>query len=175
MKSKLIQVNGTLIGIVGLDEIFTEFFDAGEKPAKALQTRLLEKFKEYNYIPKTKEENYALVLMKENMDNIDEIKEFCNRKRQGVEEKEASHGTWQGVPREEVPWFPTIMEELCDGCKICLNFCSFGVYEYDEKTSKVKVIHPFNCQVGCSICVLKCKPKAISFPPLSILGSFRKR
>jgi NAD-dependent dihydropyrimidine dehydrogenase PreA subunit len=168
MKSKLVQIESKSIGIIGLDEIFTEFFEAGEKPGKELQNRLLDKFREHNYIPKAKEENYALVLM-------EEYKKFCNRKKQGIEEKTKSHGTWQGVPREEVPWFPTIMEELCDGCKVCLGFCSFGVYEYDENTNKVKVTHPFNCQVGCSICALKCKLKAISFPPLAILESFRKR
>jgi NAD-dependent dihydropyrimidine dehydrogenase PreA subunit len=168
MKSKLISIDGKLIGIIGVDEIFTELFQAGEKPSKELENRLLEKFKEHNYIPKVKEESYAQAL-------LEEYEEFCNRKSRGVEEKAKSWGTWQGVPREEVPWFPTIMEELCDGCKLCLNFCSFGVYEYEEKSNKVKVANPFNCQVGCSICALKCKPKAISFPPLAILESFRKR
>jgi len=167
MKSKLIRIEGKLIGIIGLDEIFTELFEAGEKPGKELLNRLMEKFREYNYIPKVKEESYALAL-------LEEYEDFCNRKNRGVEEKIKSYGTWQGVPREEVPWFPTIIEELCDGCKICLDFCSFGVYEYDDKTNKVKVANPFNCQLGCSICALKCKPKAISFPPLAILESFRK-
>jgi len=167
MKSKLILIEDKLIGVIGLDEIFTELFLSGEKPNKELENRLLEKFKKHNYIPKAKEQSYSQVL-------LEEYKEFCNRKSRGVEEKIKSRGTWQGVPREEVPWFPTIMEELCDGCKICLGFCSFGVYEYDEKTNKVKVANPFNCQVGCSICSLKCKPKAISFPPLAILESFRK-
>jgi NAD-dependent dihydropyrimidine dehydrogenase PreA subunit len=168
MKSKLILIEGKLIGIIGLDEIFSEFFEAGEKPGKELQNRLLEKFKEHNYIPKVKEESYALAL-------LEEYEEFCNRKSQGIKERTENRGTWQGVPREEVPWFPTIMEELCDGCKVCLGFCSFGVYEYDKKTNKVKVANPFNCQVGCSICAIKCKPKAISFPPLVILELFRKR
>ncbi|MFH1335792.1 MAG: hypothetical protein ABII96_04690 [Candidatus Zixiibacteriota bacterium] len=168
MKSKLILIEGKLIGVIGLDEIFTELFRSGEKPSKELENRLLEKFKEHNYIPKAKEQSYAQAL-------LEEYEEFCNRKSRGFEEKTKNWGTWQGVPREEVPWFPTIMEELCDGCKICLSFCSFGVYEYDDKTNKVKVTNPFNCQVGCSICVLKCKPKAISFPPLAILESFRKR
>jgi len=157
-----------LIGMTGLDEIFTELFEAGEKPSQELENRLLEKFKEHNYIPKAKEQSYAQAL-------LEEYEEFCDQKNQGVEGKAKSLGTWQGVPREEVPWFPTIMEDLCDGCKICLNFCSFGVYEYDEKTNKVRVANPFNCQVGCSICALKCKPTAISFPPLAILESFRKR
>ena len=168
MKSKLISIEGKLIGMIGLDEIFTELFEAGEKPSKELENRLLEKFKEHNYIPKAKEQSYAQAW-------LEEYEEFCDQKNQGVEEKAKSLGTWQGVPREEVPWFPTIMEDLCDGCKICLNFCSFGVYEYDEKTNKVRVANPFNCQVGCSICALKCKPTAISFPPLAILESFRKR
>jgi NAD-dependent dihydropyrimidine dehydrogenase PreA subunit len=166
MKSKLIQIEGKSIGLIGLDEIFAQLREAGEKPSKELKNRLLEKFKEHNYIPKAKEESYALVLM-------EEYEKFCNRKNQEGEEKTKSYGTWQGVPREEVPWFPTIMEELCDGCKICLGFCSFEVYEYDESTNKVIVANPFNCQVGCSICSLKCKPKAISFPPLTILEAFK--
>ena len=115
MKSKLISIESKLIGMIGLDEIFTKLFQAGEKPSKELENRLLEKFKEHNYIPKTKEQSYAQALLQE-------YEEFCNQKNQGVEEKAKSLGTWQGVPREEVPWFPTIMEELCDGCKICLDF-----------------------------------------------------
>jgi NAD-dependent dihydropyrimidine dehydrogenase PreA subunit len=168
MKSKLITIEGKLIGIVGVDEIFTQLFEAGKKPTKELENHLLEKFKEHNYIPKVKEQNYARAFLQE-------YEKFCDRENGEVEEKDKNLGTWQGVPREEVPWFPTIMEELCDGCKICLNFCSFGVYEYDEKTNKVKVSNPFNCEVGCSICAVKCKPKAISFPPLVVLESFRKR
>ena len=168
MKSKLISIKGKLIGIIGLDEIFTELFEAGKKPGKELESYLLEKLKDHNYIPKAKEQSYARVFLME-------YEKFWNRKSRGVEEKIKNLGTWQGVPREEVPWFPTIMEELCDGCKVCLNFCSFGVYEYDKKTNKVKVANPFNCEVGCSICAAKCKPKAIVFPPLNILDSFRRR
>jgi len=168
MKSKLIAIDGKLIGIIGTDEIFSDFFKVGEKPTKDLEDRLLERFKEHNYIPKAKEHSYAKALLAE-------YERFCDQNNQGAKEKTKDLGTWQGVPREEIPWFPTIMEELCDGCRICLNFCSFGVYEYDEETNKVKVANPFNCQVGCSICALKCKPKAISFPPLVILESFRKK
>jgi NAD-dependent dihydropyrimidine dehydrogenase PreA subunit len=167
MKSKLVHIEGKYIGIIGLDEIFADFYKAGEKPSKEFQNRLVEKFKESNYIPKAKEHSYAKAL-------LEEYKLFCDRKNRRIEEKTESHGTWHGVPREEIPWFPTIMEELCDGCKICLNFCSFGVFEYEERSNKVIVVNPFNCQVGCSICSLKCKPKAISFPPLTILESFRK-
>ena len=168
MKSKLILIEDKLIGIIGTDEIFAQLFEAGKRSAKESESHLLEKFKEHNYIPKAKEQSYARAFLQE-------YEKFCNEKHQGVQEKHKNLGTWQGISREEVPWFPTIIEDLCDGCKICLNFCSFGVYEYDEKTNKVKVANPFNCQVGCSSCALKCKPTAISFPPLVILESFRKR
>jgi NAD-dependent dihydropyrimidine dehydrogenase PreA subunit len=168
MKSKLVTIDDKLIGITGIDEIFTELFEAGKKPAKELENYLLEKFKEHNYIPRVKEQNYARIL-------LEEYEKFCNGKNRGVEEKAKNLGTWQGVPREEVPWFPTIMEDLCDGCKICLYFCSFGVYEYDEKANKVRVSNPFHCEVGCSMCAIKCKPKAIIFPPLAILEAFKKR
>jgi NAD-dependent dihydropyrimidine dehydrogenase PreA subunit len=168
MKSKLISIEGKLIGIIGVDEIFTELFEAGKKPVRELESHLLEKFKEHNYIPKVKEQSYARAFLQE-------YEKFCNEKHPGIQEKPKNLGTWQGVPREEVPWFPTIIEELCDGCKICFNFCSFGVYDYDDKTNKVTVVNPFNCEVGCSICAAKCKPKAIIFPPLEILEAFRRR
>lgn len=168
MKSKLISIEGKPIGITGIDEIFAQFSEAGRKPGKELESHLLEKLKHHNYIPKLKEKSYARAFLRE-------YEKYCDRKSKGAEEKTRNLGTWQGVPREEVPWFPTIMEELCDGCKVCLYFCSFGVYEYDEKTNKVKVANPFNCQVGCSACASKCEPKAIVFPPLQILESFGKR
>jgi NAD-dependent dihydropyrimidine dehydrogenase PreA subunit len=168
MKSRLVSIEGKLIGITGIDEIFARLLEAGKKPGKELGSHLLERLKEYNYIPKAKEGSYARAF-------LHEYERFYKRKALGIEEKPKDLGTWQGIPREEVPWFPTIMEELCDGCRICLNFCPFGVFGYDEKTNKVKVSNPFYCEVGCSICAAKCKPKAILFPPLRILESFRNR
>jgi NAD-dependent dihydropyrimidine dehydrogenase PreA subunit len=168
MKSKLISIEGKLIGIAGIDEVFTQHFEAGRKPGQELQSCLLEELKRHNYIPKLKEQSYARTFLRE-------YEKFCDRKNKGVEEKTKNLGTWQGIPREGVPWFPTIMEELCDGCRICLDFCSFGVFGYDETTDQVKVANPYYCEVGCSICAAKCKPKAILFPPLRILESFRKR
>ncbi len=168
MKSRLVSIEGKLIGITGIDEIFAQLFEAGRKPARELQSSLLEELKRHNYIPKLKEQSYARAFLRE-------YEKFYDRKNKGIEEKTKNLGTWQGIPREEVPWFPTIMEELCDGCRICLDFCPFGVYEYDDKTNKVKVANPYYCEVGCSICAVKCEPKAILFPPLRILESFRKR
>jgi NAD-dependent dihydropyrimidine dehydrogenase PreA subunit len=168
MKSRLISIEGKLIGITGIDEIFARLFEAGRKPGRELQSCLLEELKRHNYIPRLKEQSYAGAFLRE-------YEKFCDRKNKGVEDNTRNLGTWQGTPREEVPWFPTIMEELCDGCRICLDFCSFGVFGHDEKRNKVEVANPYYCQVGCSICAAKCKPKAILFPPLRILESFRKR
>lgn len=168
MKSKLIFIEGKSIGIIGIGEVFTELFEAGKKPVEKLESDLLERLKEYNYIPPGKEQTYAQAF-------LEEYEKFYNGKKRGVEEKTKDLGTWRGIPREEVPWFPTIIEELCDGCKICLNFCSFGVYEYAEKTNKVIVANPFNCEVGCSMCALKCEPRAIIFPSLEILDSSRRQ
>jgi NAD-dependent dihydropyrimidine dehydrogenase PreA subunit len=166
MKTRLINIEGKQIGIVGLDEVFKKLYKAGEKPQEDLQARLLKTLKELNYIPSTKEKAYASVF-------LEEYRKFIVLREKGTEEEKKDLGTWRGIPREEIPWFPTIIDDLCDGCQICSQFCSFGVYEYDDKTNKVKVANPFNCEVGCNICALKCKPKAISFPPLAILESFR--
>jgi NAD-dependent dihydropyrimidine dehydrogenase PreA subunit len=167
MKTKLLTIEGKQIGIVGLDEVLKEFYQTGEKPNEGLKNRLLNRLKQLNYIPSAKEEAYSSVF-------LEEYAKFCDRQTERTEEETKDLGTWRGIPREEIPWYPTILEDLCDGCKLCVQFCSFGVYEYDEKNNKVRVTNPFNCVVGCSMCALKCKPKAIMFPPLSILETYRE-
>lgn len=168
MKTKLILIEGKQIGIVGLEEVLEDFSQAGRKPDEDVKHDLAKRLREFNYIPASKEEIYASAF-------LDEYRKLCDRKDGKVEAEKRDLGTWQGIPREEIPWYPTILEELCDGCNICLEFCSLGVYEYDDKTKNVKVVNPFNCQVGCSVCALKCKSNAILFPPLTILEAFRKR
>jgi NAD-dependent dihydropyrimidine dehydrogenase PreA subunit len=167
VKTKLINIEGKQIGIVGLDEVFEELYQEGQRSDASLKDYLLTRFKAVNYIPSQKGEVYASCF-------LDEYRKFCDHRKTGAKETKKNLKPWRGVQREEIPWFPTIMEKLCDGCRICLRFCSFGVYEYDEETNKVKVANPFNCEVECSMCALKCKPKAISFPPLTILESFRR-
>jgi NAD-dependent dihydropyrimidine dehydrogenase PreA subunit len=65
------------------------------------------------------------------------------------------------IPREEIPWFPTIREDKCTGCGICVEFCVHGVF---EMSGKARVKKPFNCVVGCTGCLSKCPEEAISFP-----------
>lgn len=79
------------------------------------------------------------------------------------------YGEWKGIPREDIPWYPTVDTQKCIGCKVCFNFCKHDVYSWDEKNNKPKVSEPFGCVVGCSSCAGLCPQEAISFPPLSIL------
>jgi NAD-dependent dihydropyrimidine dehydrogenase PreA subunit len=66
------------------------------------------------------------------------------------------------IPRELVPWFPTINAEQCDNCGVCLSFCKHGVYAAGETSMTVAM--PYNCVVGCSGCQPQCPNAAISFP-----------
>lgn len=79
------------------------------------------------------------------------------------------YGTWNGVAREEIPWYPTVDASKCSGCRTCFEFCSHGVYEWDDAANTPRVAAPFQCVVGCSTCSHQCTEGAIQFPPLSIL------
>ena len=76
-----------------------------------------------------------------------------------------SETTFMGVPREKIPWFPTIDYDKCNHCMECDKFCPHQVFERrggDER--KLIVAHPNNCVVFCRTCSKTCGPDAISFP-----------
>ena len=79
------------------------------------------------------------------------------------------YGSWKGVPREQIPWHPSLDGEKCIGCRKCFEFCSHGVYTWDAVADRPVVAEPFQCVVGCSNCMHQCEEGAISFPPLTIL------
>ncbi|MBC7264458.1 MAG: ferredoxin family protein [Chloroflexi bacterium] len=68
------------------------------------------------------------------------------------------------IPREKIPWYPTIDYEVCVGCQECFNFCGNGVFEWDDDESHPLVTNPYNCVVGCSACANLCEAGAIHFP-----------
>ncbi len=60
-------------------------------------------------------------------------------------------------------WYPVIDRSLCTGCRHCLQFCLFGVYEIDAEGG-VTAARPDNCKPGCPACSRVCPQGAIIFP-----------
>ncbi len=81
------------------------------------------------------------------------------------------------IPRELIPWYPTIDENLCNNCGICVSFCANGVYKAEDVRTVVAA--PYNCIVGCSFCQGQCTVGAITFPDmeqfLETLGQLRAK
>lgn len=79
---------------------------------------------------------------------------------------------WRGIPRHEIPWFPTIDQATCIGCKVCVEFCKNDVLEFDESTGKTRVKNPYNCVVECQTCARLCPVGAITFPDGKTFAAF---
>jgi NAD-dependent dihydropyrimidine dehydrogenase PreA subunit len=152
-------------GLTGLDELFESLYLAGSVPGDELGVQLVARAREHNYIPASSEAEFGTVLLQE-------YRKFCEQKQSGQTRK-AEQNTWQGIPREQVSWFPMLDERLCDGCDKCLEFCSSGVYAKRE-SGVVHVVQPLNCVVGCDACARLCPHKAITFPPRAILRTTRR-
>ncbi len=79
------------------------------------------------------------------------------------------------IPREKIPWFPTIDYDLCAGDQECFNFCKNDVFEWDEDNKRPIVKNPYNCVVGCQACINICPVEAISFPNKEELRAILRR
>ena len=77
--------------------------------------------------------------------------------------------TWYSIPREEIDWHPTVDNELCIGCGICVTGCGPSVFKYNYKKKKAVVTEPMKCRAGCTTCSNTCPTHAISFPPMSYI------
>lgn len=73
---------------------------------------------------------------------------------------------WHGIPREEIHWNPTVLEDACIGCGTCVTGCSRLVYRFDFDRKKAVVVDPLNCMIGCTTCANTCPAHAIVFPPI---------
>ena len=82
--------------------------------------------------------------------------------------------TWRGIPREEIPWYPTIDPGVCTGRRTCVDFCKNDVLEFDEAAGKSRVNNPYNCIVECSTCAKLCPEGAIRFPDEATFSAFIK-
>ncbi len=166
-KTKMVLIGSQLIGLVGLEEVFEEFYKSNLKPDEKIKARLVDSARKENYVPPKQEAIYAEALLRE-------YSVYCQQRDVGAQHAVPLECyTYKGIPRESIPWYPTVYEEKCDGCKKCFDMCPQKVYLWDEKLNKPKVINPFACIVGCSGCAEACKLKAISFPPLSILDNLK--
>jgi ferredoxin len=84
--------------------------------------------------------------------------------------KDLSQTKWHGIPRKELPWFPTVDTEKCIGCELCYVTCGREVYEISPgPPRKARVERAYNCMVGCSTCAVVCPTSAITFPPRDIV------
>lgn len=86
---------------------------------------------------------------------------------------------WEGIPRREVPWHPTVEEDLCVGCRSCIEFCPSKVYEWDDERNVPIVARPEDCVVYCMGCAKVCPEEAIHFPEkeeiVSLVRELRKK
>lgn len=69
---------------------------------------------------------------------------------------------WHGIPRRDIPWFPTVDAQACIGCELCYVTCGRGVYALENR--KAVAAQPYACLVGCSTCARVCPTEAIHFP-----------
>ena len=120
-----------------------------DEPDEQVKEVLLAELKARNYVPGSEEGAYLKALWKE-------YREASVRRREDVEE------TYQGIPREEIGWYPRVDVSKCEGCSSCVEFCSQGVFAFRD--GKSSVVKPYNCIVGKSSCRAFCPDKAISFP-----------
>jgi len=84
----------------------------------------------------------------------------------------AKDKTWHGIPREDIPWYPTVDGDACIGCSLCFASCMRGVYDMQDNTAVP--VNPMDCMVGCSTCATVCPVQAISFPERDLIWKLER-
>lgn len=144
-----LEIGGTEVGIAGIEEIMEAALRVMDLPDEEVKEVLMAELRARNYVPSSVRDEYSRVLWAE-------YKKLRGQRRDEVEE------SYQGIPRDSVPWFPRIDRSRCEGCSSCIEFCSQKVFEFFD--GKSQVVRPYNCLVGKSSCKAFCPDGAISFP-----------
>jgi NAD-dependent dihydropyrimidine dehydrogenase PreA subunit len=79
---------------------------------------------------------------------------------------------WHGIPRQDIPWFPTVDADACIGCTLCYVSCGRGVYEMQD--NKAVPVNAMSCMVGCSTCGTVCPVEAITFPTRDLIWKLER-
>ena len=79
---------------------------------------------------------------------------------------------WHGIPRRDIPWYPTVDADACIGCTLCYLSCGRGVFGMQENKSVVQA--PYDCMVGCSTCSTVCPVEAIRFPGRDLIWKLER-
>ena len=162
----MIYIGGAPAGLLGLEELFDDLYNAGLDPEHSdLPNALIKGVRQNNFVPKPAIGDYQEVLTRE-------YKKYYRDRSGGKAVVARDYGQWEGFPREQIPWFPVVSAELCNGCVKCIEVCPKEVFEVNE-SGKVDVVEPFLCIVGCCFCKSACDPKAILMPDRSLLDQFR--
>lgn len=165
---RMLNIDGIPAGLLGLEELFSRLYTEGVAPeAPETPALILKSVKEHNFIPRNAAQSYTNTLSQE-------YQRYYRKRKSGKAIVARNYGTWQGFPREQIPWFPTISTELCTDCGACLDLCAREVYEQDGD-GKIWVAEPFLCMVGCCFCKSVCEPKAILMPSQDILKNYRQK
>ncbi len=163
---RMLQIAGAPAGLLGLTELFEDLYEAGCRPEDPdAGRRLVQGVRQHNFIPKPAISEYQKALLAE-------YRRYFQERSGGEGSGTRDYGTWEGHPREQIPWFPTVSAELCNGCGKCLEVCPKDVFEPTED-GKIAVAEPFLCIVGCCFCKSACDPRAILMPEKSLLDAFR--
>ena len=150
---KHLIIGGQEVGIAGFDSIMAKGLEHVGGSDKEQRAALLMELKSHNYVPEAVEKEYIEAIWAE-------FRQVRGKHLGQIEER------FQGIPREEIAWFPSIDYDRCSTCGKCVEFCHRGVYTFDDKPH---VENPYRCVVACTGCQKICPEGAISHPTLVAL------
>jgi formate hydrogenlyase subunit 6/NADH:ubiquinone oxidoreductase subunit I len=76
-----------------------------------------------------------------------------------------SEESYEGIPRNQIPWDPKIDSQKCVSCGKCVDFCHMHAFKTVEVNGKKQTeVIPNRCVVFCRGCEDICPAGAISHP-----------